>query len=132
MRKCIRIALTLTGNVLAISCGFAHSAPPVADTFSEASAHGHNFGTFPLLAFAADANSYLQFDLSAVPPGAAVSKATLRLFVSAVESKGRFDVYELGNTWGESTLSFNNAPGLRASATGGHSIAVTSANPGET
>lgn len=33
------------------------------------------------------------FDPSAVPAGATVSKSTFHLFVDAVVSKGRFDVY---------------------------------------
>jgi hypothetical protein len=51
----------------------------------------------------------------------------LRLFVDTVAAGGSFDVYQVNGPWTESTINFYNAPPLGPSATGGHSIAVTSA-----
>jgi len=128
MGKLLKNALALAASVYLSSLGFAQSAPPSADTYSEATAPNRNFGNQPLLIVSSASNSYLRFDLSGVPSGATVSKATLRLFVDAVAGKGEFDVYELGNSWTESKLTYNDAPVLGASATGGHRVSVTSAN----
>lgn len=125
MRNFLRIALPLAA-ACASSFAFAQSAPPSADTYSEATAPNRNFGNQPLLIVTPGNSSYIRFDLSDVPTGGTVTKATLRLYVNGVVAKGQFDVYGLGNSWTESKLTYNNAPGLGASASGGHSVSVTS------
>ena len=77
---------------------------------------------------ALNASSYVQFNLSTVPAGATVSKATLRLYVDLAAVGGQFDVYQLNTSWGEKTLTYNNAPALGASATGNHPITITTAS----
>ncbi len=103
----------------------AQSAPPVADTYSFNAEPAQNFGAQPILVVQPGANSYIRFNLSSVPAGVTVNKATLRLYLDAITGNGSFDVYQLGNSWGESTLSYSNAPSMGASATGGHPIALT-------
>ena len=105
---------------------FAQSAPPVGDTFSNSAARNQNYGTQPAFVVQQGATAYLKFNLGTLPSGVTVSKATLRLYVDAISANGSFDVYRLNNSWSESTLTYNNAPALGTSATGGHPVSITS------
>lgn len=123
---CLAVAVLLLSSV-----ALAQSAPPSADTYSNAGKNstGFNYGTATLLVVQTNgSNSYLQFNLSTVPAGATINKATLRLFVDAMVTPGSFDVYQLNTGWFESTLTFNNAPPLGVSATGNHPVAVSKVN----
>ena len=100
-------------------------APPSADTFSASSSPRTNYGSWPLLVVQQGSNAYMQFNLSNVPANATVTKATLRLYVDAVSHNGNFDVFEIDHAWSESSLTYNNAPPLGSSATGGHSTSVS-------
>jgi hypothetical protein len=65
------------------------------------------------------ASSFIQFDLSSVPPGVSPSqlnKATLRLFVTGMTVPGIFDVFPVKSAWQEATLSFSNAPPIAPTA----------------
>ncbi len=107
-------------------------APPVADTFSFSTMPTKNYGQWPMLMVQSGATSYLQFDLSALPSGATVSKATVRLYVDAVTGTGgAFDVFEVDRPWSEQTLTAGNAPALGNSATGGKPVTITAANRSE-
>ena len=113
----------------------AQQAPPSGDSFVTNLASGGvsyadtNFGSEIALLVAPAASSYVQFNLSAIPPGATVGKAMLRLYVDLVTTGGSFDVYEVDNAWNENTLTFNTQPlPLGPSATGSHPIALTSAS----
>lgn len=104
-------------------------APPAADTFSFSLTPNRNYGNFPVLAVQQGATSYIRFDLSGVPVGATVNKATLRLYADEVEAGGAsFDVYQLNTPWSENTLTAASAPVSGASATGGKPVTLTSAN----
>jgi hypothetical protein len=102
----------------------AQSAPPSADTFSTSAFPTTTHASSPALAVGSGMTSYVQFNLSTLPAGASVSKATLRLYVDAVNKPGSFDVYELDTAWSENTLTYNTAPPLGLSATGNHSIPI--------
>ena len=104
-------------------------APPTADTFVSSGTPTTNYGPSIVLVVQPGATSYLKFNLSTLPAGATVSKATLRLYVDFVVKSGSFDVYQLNNSWSEGTLTYNTPPPvLGASATGGHPISITSAS----
>jgi hypothetical protein len=114
--------------VLISGCLFGQATPPSADTFVSSLTPRANYGPSIILVVQQGANSYLQFNLSALPVGAHVSKATLRLFVDGVLRPGSFDVYQLNSPWNENTLTYNTPPpALGTSATGGNPISVTSA-----
>jgi hypothetical protein len=85
-------------------------APPSGDTFVSSSAPAYNFGFVNSLAVAPENTSYVQFNLSGVPAGASVSKATLRLYVDLVNSKGSFDVYQVTTKWDENKVTYNTRP----------------------
>jgi hypothetical protein len=90
-----------------------------------------NYGSSIILAVGSGTNSYLKFDLSGVPAGPSVSKATLRLYLDVVLTGGQFDVYNLPSTptWSEGTLKYNTPPPpLGTSATGGHPITVSTSS----
>jgi len=127
-----RVYVCLAAAVLLFSsAAFAQSAPPSADTYANSMKNniGVNYGNSPLLVVQTHGNnSYLQFNLSTVPVGATINKATLRLFVDALVTSGSFDVYQLNTSWSESTLTFSNAPPLGVSATGSHPVAVSKLN----
>jgi hypothetical protein len=127
-----RAWIALAAVVLILSSAvLAQSAPPSADTYSNSSHSdtGVNYGSAVLLVVQTGGNnSYLQFNLSTIPSGATVNKATLRLYVDALVTNGSFDVYQLNKSWSETTLTYNNAPPLGASATGGHPVAVSKVN----
>jgi len=104
------------------------ATPPSADTFVSSLTPRANYGPSIILVVQQGANSYLQFNLSALPVGAHVSKATLRLFVDGVLRPGSFDVYQLNAPWNENTLTYNTPPpALGTSATGGSPVSVSSA-----
>ena len=104
-------------------------APPSADTFVSSATPRVNYGPSITLVVGSGTTTYIQFNLSGIPAGATVSKATLRLFVDAVAAKGSFDVYQLNSAWSESTLTYATpAPTPGLSATGGHPISITAAS----
>jgi hypothetical protein len=116
-------------TVLMLAMSLVAQAPPSGDTFVSSATPKLNYGPSIILAVASGTNSYVKFNLSAIPAGASISKATLRLYVDAVEKNGTFDVYQLNGSWSEGTLTYNTPPpALGASATGGHPLSITSAS----
>src|SRR5262249_44549730 len=73
-----------------------------------------NFGTNPNLTIGSNNNVYLKFKLSPALPPATVAtdlgKATLKLYVSTVNSPGTIDVYEVAGNWNEKSITANAAP----------------------
>ncbi|MDE3188662.1 MAG: DNRLRE domain-containing protein [Acidobacteriota bacterium] len=108
--------------------GLAQSAPPVADTYALSSKPAMNFGSHTNLLVGQGTTSYVQFDLSTLPTGTAISKATLRLYVDSVSTAGSFDVDQINSSWTEETLNYNNQPSLGASATDLHPISVSASS----
>jgi hypothetical protein len=106
----------------------AQQAPPSADTFTLSATPRTNYGQSPLLAVTSGASTFIQFNLSELPPNATVSKATLRLYVDAVTGAGTFDVYEVNTPWTEEGLNFTNAPAPGLSATGSKPVSISSAS----
>src|SRR5580693_2733403 len=121
-----RTCIYLSAVLLLSAAALAQSAPPSGDTYSYSAQPKQNNGSQVLLVVQSGSNAYVQFNLSAVPTGATISKATLRLFVDAVATNGSFNVYPVTSTWSESTLTWNTAPTLGTSVAG--PISVTSAS----
>lgn len=131
--RLLRLVLPATGIVYLLSLFsallLAQATPPSADTFVSSATPRTNYGSSIILIVQPGANSYLQFNLSTLPPGASVNKATLRLYVDAVAKTGSFDVYQLNAGWNENTLTFNTpAPALGISATGGKPVSISSSS----
>jgi len=104
-------------------------APPSADTFVSSATPKINYGPTIILAVGPGTNSYLQFNLSGIPAGANISKATLRLYVDAVSGSGTLDVFPVTSSWSENKVTYNTRPTQKsASAIVGSSISITSAS----
>jgi hypothetical protein len=123
MRGTLRLPVILA-LFLAIRV-FAQSAPPTGDTYSNSAKPTTNYGSATILAVNTGSKAYIKINLSTLPAGASVNKATLRLYVDAVVTGGSFDVYQLNASWTESGLTYNNAPALGASATNGNPTVLT-------
>jgi len=125
MLKPVRLGLlAFAGLCLVPFESAAQTAPPIADTFSNSAKATTNYGTNPMMMVQPGYTSFVQFNLSPLPAGAVVEKATLRLFLDSVTGKGQIDVYEAKNAWSEALLNYNNEPLLGASATGLHPVSL--------
>ena len=128
LRGCLAGVLTFV-VLAALSAPLLAQAPPSGDTFVSSAFPTTNFGFVNSLAVAPGTTSFVQFNLSTVPAGASVSKATLRLYVDLVIKPGKFDVYQLNKSWSENTLTYNTPPpALGPSLTGGTGISITTAS----
>ena len=127
LRNPLRLAILIL-SLLSVSISVVAQAPPLADTYAASSSPKTNYGKGTTLVVLSGATSYVQFNLAGVPANAPISKATLRVYVDAVATAGSFDVYQLNSAWAENTLTYNNAPALGSSATGGNPVAIASAN----
>jgi hypothetical protein len=94
----------------------AAQIPATDDSYAASSNPSSNFGTQSMLdVIGPGVNSYIRFDLTALPAGLTgsnVSKATVRLNVNGVTTGGTFDVYEVTKSWTEGSINYNNAPAL--------------------
>ncbi len=124
--KTIRISVVLLLSLASLA-SFAQ-APPSADTYASSTKPNAANGGSTTLPVLSSTNSYVQFDLSTLPPGTSVNKATLRLFVNAVTANGQFDVNQVDGAWSEGTLTYNTQPALGPSATGSLPITLSKSN----
>jgi hypothetical protein len=124
----LRLPLSCISVIFVAISALAQSAPPTGDTYSNSAKPTANYGSATILAVNTGSKTYIQINLSTLPAGASVNKATLRLYVDAVVTGGSFDVYQLNTGWTESGLTYNNAPALGSSATGGHAVALTTSS----
>ncbi|HET9304817.1 MAG TPA: DNRLRE domain-containing protein [Candidatus Sulfotelmatobacter sp.] len=112
-------SLFSTVTLLTLLSGVASSQIPATDdSYTASSSPTSSYGTQPsLLVISPGVNSYIRFDLTALPLGLTssnVSKATVRLNINSVTTSGTFDVYLINTSWSESTISYNTAPTLGA------------------
>jgi hypothetical protein len=128
MRSISRIFVSVLSLSLFATLAMAQSAPPAADAYTADFTPTTNYGAANILQVRAGYSSYLQFNLSPVPTGTTVTKATLRLYVSAFTDAGSFNVYPVTSAWTESGLTFNTPPTLGALAAGPVSISTSSLN----
>ena len=106
-----RIALA----VLILVAGLAHGQiTPTDDTYISTAAPTTNYGAATSIAVQNPAATGLvRFDLSGIPStykSANVTKATLKLYVSAVTTAGNFNVVRVTSTWAEKTVTNNTKP----------------------
>lgn len=117
------------GATILLSIALLAQAPPRQDTFVSSATPMVNYGRGISLLVGAGTTSYIQFNLSGIPSGAVVGKASLRLYVDAVGGKGSFDVYQVNSPWSENALTYNTpAPAFGASATGNQPVTIAPAS----
>ncbi len=105
-------------NAQATGSQFAHATTatatlkPVADAHVKAAYPRANFGTAPELRVDGSPakRAYLRFDVAGLT--SEVSKATLRLYATSNLSTAIKVLRVADNSWGESTITYNNAPAI--------------------
>jgi len=123
------IGLVLISLVfLGITSGLSTELGPTADARVEQSDPLKNFGTSVNLIVRSkfdgetvydNMRSFIIFDLSSLPAGANISSATLKLYMQdapGVYSR-TYEVYRVVETWNESTITWDNQPGVESTAT---------------
>jgi hypothetical protein len=134
----VPLALRLTQFLIVLLAALALSKPsfaqlpPTGDSFTNSGAAGTNFGGAVNLKLDGTVTKrvYIQFNLSGLPAGTVgsqVSKATLVLFPSTLNSVGTFDLFRITSPWNEASITFSNAPTL-AGAADVSGVSVTTAN----
>jgi len=103
-------------------------APPGADTFVTSTYPKTNFGPSITLAVGQGTTGLLQFNLSGIPASATVTKASLRLYVDAVATSGKFDVYNITSNWSENAVNYNNRPTIGSSVSVNGPVTVGSSS----
>lgn len=84
------------------------------DTFVDEANPATNYKDSTIIALAAQptykAQALIQFDLSSLPPGATVTKATLGVYCDELTGSDKFKVYEIVQPWYIDTICWNNRP----------------------
>ena len=126
---CLAALCVLAISLLAVP-GLAQHFPPSEDTFVSSGRPSTNFGSSGILVVSSSTTTYMKFQLSGVPAGASVTKATLRLYVDGVVTGGRFDVYNLPATpgWSENSLKYSTPPPARSVSATGNPITVSASS----
>ena len=86
---------------------------PAADSYIESTYPTTNYGTLVTLRMDTSpvVNSYLRFTVSGVN-GKVVTQARLLIYANTASPQGLVAKSVADNTWGESTLTYNNAPAM--------------------
>lgn len=125
---------TSASSVPLSTCTLSASA---ADTYADQGSAGSNFGTattlhvrsaVTLLLLQNNARSFVRFDLSScsIPTSARVLTAKMKLFLSTAPSASRtYQVHRLTQSWGETTLDWNNQPTAAGTATASAATGTT-------
>ncbi len=78
---------------------------PSADSYTNTSSSSMNYGANALLdVVSGSQTTYIQFNLASIPAGYAsanIAKATLKLYVNAVNTAGNFNVVYVSGSWSE-------------------------------
>jgi hypothetical protein len=127
-----RLAATLFAALPLLCTTYAHADTttftPEADSYVSSDQPSANFGLATQLQVNGGSptkRAYLRFNV-ALPSGAQVNSATLRLYTSVAMSTAGFYAYAVAdNSWGETTLTYANAPafGSQLGWSGGWSTA---------
>ena len=114
-------------SVICLLCSFLFVLPvkspstsvlsPTNDSWIEAEFPAVNHGSDTSLRVRADSRtsrSYLQFDLNSIPSGKTLTSAKLYLYCTYSDFNPSVQIYvhETGDGWGESSITWNNAPAV--------------------
>ena len=120
-------------TILLVATTFAAAQIPATDDgYTASSSASGNFGNQSMLnVIGPGVNSYIRFDLTALPSGLTssnVSKATVRLNINGVTTAGSFDVYLVTGAWSEGAITFGNAPALGTKVASAINVALPKRN----
>src|SRR5580704_9960031 len=105
---------------------------PSADAYTNTGSSSTNYGPNALLdVVSGSQTTYIQFNLSSIPSGYAgtnVGKATLKLYVNAVNTAGNFNVDYVTSSWSEGTITAKSSPTLGSPIASGVALTTASAN----
>jgi trimeric autotransporter adhesin len=129
-KRCVRLLPLSALWALLLSCITASAQiTPGQDAFTNSAAPATNYGAnVSLNVNSATEVSYILFNLDSLPPGASLSKATLKLFVNTVTNSGSFNVDFVTSSWAESTITSNTAPVIGSAIASNVPIAANGAN----
>ncbi len=114
IRPCLSLACLL--GLTAPNC-FGIEARLAADTYVNSTRPNQNYGGASTVVASAETRGLMKFDLSTLPggtTGAAVAKATLKLWVNKVRSPGTVKAAALSANanWSENTVTWATVPAL--------------------
>ena len=117
VKRSLQAILLLVALALLPAQAVFAQLPLSDDAYVTAALPAVNFGGgLNLVVQSPGTRSYVRFDLaSALPAGitdANISRANLRLFISANNHTGSLDVHLATSAWSENTITFQNAPTL--------------------
>ncbi len=132
MSKQFRTRIAVAALVVA-SVGLAHGQlTPSDDTYVSTAAPATNYGAATSIAVQNPAaTGLIRFDLSSIPStykSANVTKATLKLYVSAVTTAGNFNVVRVTSQWAEKTVNHNTKPTLGTAVASNVAVALAAKN----
>lgn len=121
------LAVALAGTLACALPAWALEAPLVGDAHVHALTPAQNLGRAARLQVGGGATAFLQFDLSALPPGTTpemVRQAQLLLYVLQAGADGqpgeggRFELQQVFGPWAERSITFETAPPLGGPGSG--------------
>ena len=104
----------------ALVAGPATAATSVVsdDAYTVAKTPRSNYGSRASLSVVNGSDrGFLRFDLSGLPSGSKVARATLRLFVTCVRDAGLIDIKPLADDWKEESITDSSGPFVDPNAT---------------
>lgn len=101
--------LLVTGSAI-LPALWAVDAPLVGDTYVSSAAPAGNYGVAANIVIAPGNAGLVQFDLSAIPPSATISKAYLRVYVNKVATAGTLDFSVVTSSWTEGAVTEGSQP----------------------
>src|SRR5579859_4680701 len=123
------VVLLLSAPLLLVSA-YAQLTP-TADSYTSAGS-STNYGTNALLdVIGGSQTTYIQFNLSSIPSGyvgSNVSKATLKLYVNAVNTAGNFNIVYVTTARSESAITVKTSPSLGGTIASAVPVTTSSLN----
>jgi hypothetical protein len=117
--------LVMSGLLVALSSvsGWTEVVPLVADATADPAAT-RALGSDPALGVSATKATYVRFDLSRLPAGTTVHRATLSVYVGRMLANGSIAVHRVTGAWDEDTLTAARQPTVDAPLPEGLTLAA--------
>jgi len=80
----------------------------VVDATIKSTAQQTNFGANPVLRVSSGDEALVQFDLTSIPPSAAVTRATMKLYVNGAHGQETIEVHRVLTPWTEAAVTYSS------------------------